>query len=135
MQLRLHDLHLPMRHPFRISQGTTVVQHNLLVELCEDGCRGYGEGASAPAYPAFTAAGMRADLEAARPVIESARWDDPAGLWDQLVPHLGHNRFALCALDEAAHDLWGKRRGAPVWKLWGLELRNLPLSNYTLGIA
>jgi len=135
MQLRLHDLHLPMRHPFRIAQGTTVVQHNLLVELGADGCRGYGEGASAPAYPAFTAGGMRADLEAARPVIESARWDDPAQLWDQLLPRLGHNRFALCALDEAAHDLWGKRQGAPVWKLWGLELRNLPPSNYTLGIA
>ena len=45
-----------------------------------------------------------------------------------------HNPFALCALDEAAHDLWGKQLGAPVWKLWGLELKNLPLSDYTIGI-
>ena len=50
------------------------------------------------------------------------------------LPVLGHNRFALCALDEAAHDLWGKLRGAPVWKLWGLDLRDLPLSDYTIGI-
>lgn len=123
-----------MRHPFRISQGTTVVQHNLLVTLRDGDIEGYGEGASSHAYAAFTADGMRADLEAARTVIEGARWEEPSALWEALLPRLGHNRFALCALDEAAHDLWGKRRGAPVWRLWGLELRDLPVSNYTLGI-
>jgi L-alanine-DL-glutamate epimerase-like enolase superfamily enzyme len=94
---------------------------------------GYGEGASSHAY-AFTAESMRAALEAARPQIESERVDDPAKFWERLLPVLRHNRFALCALDEAAHDLWGKQRGAPVWKLWGLELSNLPLSDYTIGI-
>ena len=134
MQLQLRDLHLPMRHPFTIALGTTTVQHNLLVELTQDGVSGYGEGASADAYPEFTADSMRAALEAARPQIERETLDDPAQLWDRLLPALGHNRFALCALDEAAHDLWGKLRGAPVWKLWGLELRDLPLSDYTIGI-
>ena len=134
MELHLRDLHLPMRHPFTIALGTTTVQHNLLVELRQDGVSGYGEGASTHAYEAFTASSMRAALEAVRPQIERETLDDPAQLWDRLVPVLGHNRFALCALDEAAHDLWGKLRGAPVWKLWGLELRNLPLSDYTIGI-
>jgi L-alanine-DL-glutamate epimerase-like enolase superfamily enzyme len=123
-----------MRHPFTIAHGTTTVQHNLLVELSQEGVSGYGEGASADAYPEFTAQSMRAALEAARPQIEGERLDDPAQLWDRVLPALGHNRFALCALDEAAHDLWGKLRGAPVWKLWGLQLDNLPLSDYTIGI-
>ena len=134
MQLHLRDLHLPMRHAFTIALGTTTVQHNLLVELREDGVSGYGEGASSHAYAAFTADSMRAALEAARPQIEREPLDDPARLWERMLPALGHNRFALCALDEAAHDLWGKQRGAPVWKLWGLELRDLPLSDYTIGI-
>jgi L-Ala-D/L-Glu epimerase len=123
-----------MRHAFTIALGTTTVQHNLLVELEQDGVTGYGEGASSHAYEAFTAESMRAVLEAVRPQIEGEHLGDPAALWDKLVPVLGHNRFALCALDEAAHDLWGKLRGAPVWKLWGLELRNLPPSDYTIGI-
>jgi len=134
MELILTDVHLPMRHAFTIALGTTTVQHNLLVELRQDGVTGYGEGASSHAYHEFTAASMRAALEAARPQIEGARLDDPAQFWDQILPVLGHNRFALCALDEAAHDLWGKQRGAPVWKLLGLELKNLPLSDYTIGI-
>ncbi len=134
MKLRLHDIHLPMRHPFTIALGTTTVQHNLLVELEQNGVVGYGEGASSHAYESFTADSMRAALEAVRPAIERETLADPAQLWDKLLPVLGHNRFALCALDEAAHDLWGKLRAAPVWKLWGLELKNLPLSDYTIGI-
>lgn len=123
-----------MRHPFTIALGTTTVQHNLLVSLEDGGHTGYGEGASSHAYADFTPAGMRKDLEAVRSQIESAVWDTPEELWAQMLPTLGHNRFALCALDEAAHDLWGRRKGQPVWKLWGLELKNIPDSDYTIGI-
>jgi L-alanine-DL-glutamate epimerase-like enolase superfamily enzyme len=134
MKLTLRDLHLPMRHPFTIAHGTTTMQHNLLVELSDDGHVGYGEGASSHAYAAFTADGMRAILEKAAPLIEAANFALPEELWERVFPVLGQNRFALCALDEAAHDLWGKRLGQPVWKLWGLELKNLPASDYTIGI-
>lgn len=134
MKLRLRDIHLPMRHPFTIALGTTTVQHNLLVELEQDGVTGYGEGASSHAYEAFTADSMRQTLEAVRQEIEKETLTDPADFWDRLVPLLGHNRFALCALDEAAHDLWGKLRSAPVWKLWGLDLHHYPFSDYTIGI-
>ena len=50
------------------------------------------------------------------------------------MPLLAHDRFALAALDAAAHDLWGKKLGQPTYRLWGLELDRIPLSNYTLGI-
>jgi L-Ala-D/L-Glu epimerase len=134
MQLRLHHLRLPMRHAFTIAHGTTTVQENLLVELSQDGVVGYGEGASSHAYEQFTAESMRLALESVRGQIEREQLDDPVKLWERLLPVLGHNRFALCALDQAAHDLWGKLRGAPVWRLWGYQLQNLPLSNYTIGI-
>lgn len=134
MKLTLHDLHLPMRHPFTIAHGTTTVQHNLLVALEDGGHTGYGEGATSHAYAQFNAVAMRADLEAVRPQIEAAEWETPELFWQQMIPVLGHNRFALCALDEAAHDLWGRRLGQPVWKLWGLELKNIPVSDYTIGI-
>ena len=135
MQLTLREIDLPLRHAFTIAVGSISVQRNLLVALNDGAHTGYGEGASGSAFKAFTAAGMRADLEAARRHIEAEQLDDPAALWDRLLPVLGHNRFALCALDEAAHDLWGKQRGQPVWKIWGLTQRGGPLSNYTIGIA
>lgn len=134
MELHLRNLQLPLRHPFTVAHGTITVQHSLLVELRQDGVSGYGEGASGSAFKNFTADSMRAALEAARPRIEREVLGDPTPLWDRLVPELGHNRFALAALDEAAHDLWGKLKGAPVWRLWGLALDHLPLSDYTIGI-
>ncbi|HAV64775.1 MAG TPA: dipeptide epimerase [Verrucomicrobiales bacterium] len=134
MELKLTDLRMPMRHPFTIAHGTTTLQHNLLVELRQDGVSGYGECASSTLYGSYTAAAMRAELEAARATIEAVTLDDPMAVWDRLFPVLGHNRFALNGLDAAMHDLWGKLRGQPTWKLLGLELKNLPLSNYTIGI-
>lgn len=135
MKLSLHDIHLPMRHPFTIAHGTTTVQHNLLVALGDGVHTGYGEGASSHAWPQYTAATMREDLEAVRGLIEGCEFTTPEEFHDRMDPVLGENPFALCALDEAAYDLWGRREGAPVWKLWGLTLENLPLSDYTIGIA
>jgi L-Ala-D/L-Glu epimerase len=61
---------------------------------------------------------------------------DPAALWEDLAPQLSPNSFAQCALDTAAHDLWGKLRGQPVWKLWDLpfDQERIPRSDYTIGI-
>lgn len=134
MKLVLHDLALPLRHTFNIAYGSTVVQQSLMVELQADGLSGYGEGSTSSVYARATIPQMREDLEAARALIESEPLHEPAQLWERVAPMLGKNRSALCALDQAAHDLWGKRLGQPTWKLWGLDLRNLPISDYTIGI-
>jgi L-alanine-DL-glutamate epimerase-like enolase superfamily enzyme len=134
MKLSIHDVHLPMRHPFTIAHGTTAVQHNIIVALGDGAQSGYGEAAASLAWAAFQPEGMRAALESARPIIESAEFNTPEELWQHVQPALADNPFALCALDEAAHDLWGKRQGQPVWKLWGLDISRVPVSDYTIGI-
>ncbi len=55
-------------------------------------------------------------------------------MWQKLQPLLHDCPFALCAVDQAAHDLWGKLLARPVYDLWGLSLANLPASNFTIGI-
>jgi L-alanine-DL-glutamate epimerase-like enolase superfamily enzyme len=133
MKLTLHRFELPCRHPFRIWHGTTEVQTSLVVELEQDGMHGYGEAVESRYYDS------RADvliglLEGARSQIEAATLGDPTEFWEAMRPALGSSAFAQCALDVAAHDLWGKLRGAPVWKLWGLRLDVCPPSDYTIGI-
>lgn len=134
MRLHLRDLHLPLRHPFTTAHGTLTTQHNLLIELHLDGLIGYGESPSSRAWPQFNAATSRAALEHARPLIEATPFTTPEALWTTLQPLLADHPFALCALDEAAHDLWGKRHGEPVWKLWGLPPSPLPFTDYTIGL-
>lgn len=134
MTLSIHDIHLPMRHPFTIALGTITKQHNIVVALGDGEYTGYGEGAAGSAWKAYTPAAMRASLEAARNRIESAAFTTPDAFWAEIAPALADNPFALCALDEAAHDLWGKRQGQPVWNLWGLDISRVPVSDYTIGI-
>ncbi|MHC4176081.1 MAG: dipeptide epimerase [Planctomycetota bacterium] len=142
MKLTLHRFDLPTRHPFTISRGTTTVQPTLIVELEQDGVCGYGEAPEC-AYYGATIGNMTAALERVRPQIEAADLEDPIDLWEATGRLLRGDEprnspspatFPQCALDIAAHDLWGKLRGAPVWKLWGLDLENLPPSDYTIGI-
>jgi len=109
------------------------VCRTLVVELEEDGVRGYGEAGENPYYGA-TFDNMTAALGRVRAEVESRGLTDPAALWEKLRPQLQENTFAQSALDMAAWDLWGKLHGWPVWRLWGLSLDDLPPSDYTIGI-
>jgi L-alanine-DL-glutamate epimerase-like enolase superfamily enzyme len=133
MRLRLHAYDLPLAHTFTISRESITSQPTLIVELTQDGLSGYGE-ATSNQYYGFTIERMARDLVALLPQLEATTLSDPAALWSQCHPALKDDPFALCALDQAAHDLWGKLRGQPVWKLWGLSTEKTPASNYTIGI-
>jgi L-alanine-DL-glutamate epimerase-like enolase superfamily enzyme len=133
MQLKLHAFDLPLAHTFTISRESITSQPTLIVELIQDGVSGFGE-ATSNKYYGFTIERMARDLAALASQLEAARLDDPAALWSQCQPLLHDDPFALCALDQAAHDLWGKLLGQPVWKLWGLSIEKTPASNYTIGI-
>ena len=135
MRMHLHQFALRLRHTFKTARGAIDTQNTLVVELAENGQHGYGE-ATTSAYYGCTIDNMAAALEAVRPLLDSRslRDIDPAALWEELDPQLRHNRFAQCALDQAAHDLWGKLRRQPVHRLWGLDAERLPPTSYTIGI-
>jgi L-alanine-DL-glutamate epimerase-like enolase superfamily enzyme len=134
MQLKLHAYDLPLRHTFTISRESITSQPTLVVELRAGNLSGYGE-ATANAYYGFTIERMARDLAGVRKVIEDfGSPDDPEGLHGELQPLLKDDPFALCAVDQAAYDLWGKFEKLPTWKLWGLSIDRTPFSDYTIGI-
>ena len=133
MELRLHQFDLPLRHPFTISRGSVSVQQTLIVELGEAGHSGYGE-ATTNSYYGATYDRMIDALESVRPQLEAAELADPEQLWASMAPHFDSCPFALCALDESAHDLWGKKLGSAVYQLWGLANDVVPVSNFTIGL-
>jgi len=133
MKLHLHRFELPLKHPFTISRGTVEVQPTFVVELEEAGSRGFGE-ATTNTYYGATLDSMSGSLESLRPRIEAYRLEDPAAMWAEFAKELAADPFAQCALDQAAYDLWGKLKGKPVYRLWGLSLDRLPPSNFTIGI-
>ena len=133
MKLTIRSFELPLRHTFTISYDSRDMQETLVVELQQGGHKGYGEATSNPYY-GFTIGSMTEALESIREQIEATDLTSPEEFWASMQPHLAANPFALCALDMAANDLFGKMKGQPLYQLWGLNPDKMPLTDYTIGI-
>lgn len=133
MKLRTFKYKLELKNTFRISHTARDFQETLIVELSDNGYTGYGE-AAATSYYGVDVESMSAIIKKTEPLIAANIHKTPEELWEITKPHFKNNSFAQCALDIAMHDLHGKRNGQPLYKLWGLDLKDTPLSNYTLGI-
>ncbi len=136
MELKYKKFELPLKHVFTISRGSISTQETLIVQISDDGKYGYGESTTNTFYGA-TMENMTSAIESVRSIVENGSIDGPLQLIDQIsrkLPHEKHAKFALNALDGAIHDLWGKKLGAPVYRMWGLTTDNIPVSDYTLGI-
>lgn len=134
MQLRLHPFNLQLRHTFRIAHGARTHQPSLVVELKDGALSGFGE-ATATSYYGQSVEKMQETLEALRDKIENSKWERAEDFWELMRPDLEGNPFVQCALDVAAHDLAARRAGVPLYRHWGLELSEVPITNYTIGIA
>jgi L-alanine-DL-glutamate epimerase-like enolase superfamily enzyme len=136
MQLSYRKFDLPLRHVFTISRGSVSVQETLVVQLAANGKYGYGESTTNSFYGA-TIPNMSSAIESVRSVVEQGSMEGPLQLIDQVarkLPKERYAKFALNAIDQAIHDLWGKLSGSPVYRLWGLTTEKIPMSDYTLGI-
>ncbi len=133
MKLTLHRFELPLKHTFTIAYDSRDTQETLIVELADGPHRGYGEATSNPYYGA-TIEDMTGRLTSLREEIEGYTFGTPEDLWTRLAPSLAEHSFAQCALDMAAHDLYGRQKGQSLYRLWGLNTDHVPLTNYTIGI-
>ena len=124
---------LAFRHPFTISKGTKTHQPTFVVELEWKGICGYGE-APAISYYGIGVEKMGADLEAKRPMLERFALTDPERYWHFLHHLFPGNSFLVCALDMAGWDLFGKLRGLPLYRMFGLDPATAPVSDLTIGI-
>lgn len=133
MQLKFYSYNLELKNTFTISHASRDFQPTLIVALSDGKYTGYGE-AAATSYYGVSVEEMQADIQKIEPLILENIDLEPEELWELTQPHLKENPFALCALDIAMHDLHGKRNKLPLYELWGLELKDFPLTNYTIGI-
>ncbi len=133
MKISVSSHSLKLRHPFGISRGTSTVCRTVVVEVSDWGQCGWGE-AGANSYYQASIESITASVEKARPILGALEPAPAESLWARLHEALRGDTFALCALDCALHDLWGKIQRKPVWQLWGLSLAKVPPSDYTIGL-
>ena len=124
MKLHWEPINLELRTTFRVAHGASDVRNNVFVHLDD----GVGEAAAVPYY-GETQEGI---IEYLRAVPELG--DDPFDMEAVLAKRPAGSRAARSAIDEALHDLWGKKLGQPLYKLFGLNPDNLPLTSFTIGM-
>ena len=133
LRLQADILELKTRHPFIIARGSQDLYRTVAIRLVDrDGVEGWGEAAPQRFY-GETPETVLAALEA----YATALPENPYHLEDaeaRLEVQLKGNNSARAALSAALHDLVGKRLGAPVYRLFGLDPARCPVSTFTIGI-
>jgi L-Ala-D/L-Glu epimerase len=124
MKLHWEPITLDLKTTFRVAHGASDQRHNVLVYLDD----GVGEAAAVPYY-GETQQGIIEYLKSAPDL-----GDDPFDMDAVLAKRPAGSRAARSAIDEALHDLWGKKLGQPLYKLFGLNAKNLPLTSFTIGM-
>ncbi|MDB4331865.1 dipeptide epimerase [bacterium] len=133
LNLRLHAFELPLKHAFGISRRTHSVQESLVVELSDGRVRGFGEAVAVPYY-GMSLSRIYNAVNGVREVVESLDWQHPSDFWNEIAGKLKGEAFALCAIDQAVHDLWGKQAQRPTHEMLGFSFGAEPLSSFTIGI-
>ncbi len=134
MKIDLFPITLQLKETFTISRDSYSERRALIVELSAIGKSGYGE-ASEHSYYGVEQQEMIQHATSIKSIIEEYAFDNPTNFWRYMKPHLRENSFLQCAIDNAAHDLFGKICNQPSHKLWGLNADHLIKTSYTLGIA
>jgi len=124
MKLYWEPITLDLKTTFRVAHGASDQRFNVLVYLDD----GVGEAAAVPYY-GETQEGI---IEYLKMVPDLG--DDPFDMDSVLARRPVGSRAARSAIDEALHDLWGKKLGQPLYKLLGLNPNNLPLTSFTIGM-
>lgn len=128
MNLTVSPLTLTLKTTFRVAHGASDQRGNVLVRLEHGGFTGYGEAAAVPYY-GDTQATLMEWLNAL-----PAFGEDPDAL-ESILKNLPPGPAAAhAAVDMALHDLWGKRLGKPLYRLFGLSPTCLPQTSFTISI-
>ena len=133
MKLSYQVFDLPLKHTFTIAHQSRDIQDTLIVKLEEGEIYGLGESTTNPFY-GMTIENMRACLEEFRPVVERGNWNSPDELWALGRNVFKENPFAQCSLDMAAWDWFSKKKGKKLYEFLGLNPKNIPTTNFTIGI-
>lgn len=133
MDVKLHSYKLQLKHTFTISRESYDFQPSLIVELSENGISGFGEATSNPYYK-MTVESMTEKINSHLEIITSLSEETPENFWKKLQPFFADNMFALCALDMAFNDLYAKKQQQKLYEVWGYDIANNPMTDYTIGI-
>ncbi len=124
---------LMLRHTWTTTMSASTYRDTLFVRFTHDGVTGVGEGAPIVRYNEDAKTGQQA-LESIRGVIESADPWQFDKVMHGVFANLPGNKAAKAALDIALMDWVGNKLGVPLYRYFGLDPKDAPVTMFSIGI-
>ncbi len=132
-QMETEVIRLKLKHTWTTTMSSSDYRDTLHVRYTRDGITGYGEGAPIVRYHEDALGGQKA-LESIRSFITSV---DPWS-YDKLMTRIFRQvegQFAAkAALDIALMDWIGKRLNVPLYRFFGLDPADAPITTFSIGM-
>ncbi|MEA3460837.1 MAG: enolase C-terminal domain-like protein [Bacteroidota bacterium] len=132
MKLSFRPYELQLKHTFTVAGNSRDTTPVVLTEIEYEGHTGYGE-ASMPPYLGESQESVIKFLKK----VDLGQFKDPFML-DDILAYVDSidegNRAAKACVDIALHDLIGKLVDQPLYRLWGINPKNTPMTSFTIGI-
>ena len=139
MKLSFHRFTIHPKVPFTIARSSATVYERVFVRLRDEALvEGWGEAAP-NAYYHESADTAEAALPQLGRVLERSRTVDSLHdidiLEEWMRTEVRGDASARAAVSMAAHDLLAKKRGQPLWKVFGLDPMLAPATSFTIAIT
>lgn len=129
IHLQHRTIDLQLRHTFRLARGDSDSRRVLIVEIEADGLVGRGEAAPIARYGQDAVSAARAAETMVARLGDHRAFDSAAAL-----AAVAAEPAAAAAVDMALRDLAGKRLGAPLYQMMGIDPRTMPVTSFTIGM-
>jgi L-alanine-DL-glutamate epimerase-like enolase superfamily enzyme len=131
--LETEIVRITLRHTWTTTMSSSDYRDVIYTRYTRDGVTGLGEGAPIVRYKE-SAKSADAMLQGVRPMVETA---DPWA-YDKLLARVSRQvkgeHAGRAALDIALFDWIGKRLGIPIYRLFGLDPADAPLTTMSIGV-
>ena len=124
---------LKLRHTWTTTMSSSQFRDTLHVHFTRDGVTGLGEGAPIVRYHE-EAAGARQAVESMRGMLLSADPWQFQKVMAEIFRKIDGQFAAKAAIDLALMDWVGKKLGIPIYRLFGLDPTNAPVTTFSIGI-
>jgi L-Ala-D/L-Glu epimerase len=125
---------LVLRHTWTTTMSSSTYRDTVNVQYLRDGITGYGEGAPIIRYKEYPEQAMQA-IESIKGQIEAG---DPR-MYEKTIAGIrralgDHQRAAMAAVDIALFDWLGKKLDMPLYRFFGLDPADAPITDFSIGI-
>lgn len=136
MELYFQTFRIHKRFALTISRGTTAKSNNIWIRVKQEEIEGWGEVSafSLDNQHRYQTKSQLEELREITPILDKYHpWEIQK--LEATLRELGVSPPVKAGIDTACWDWLGKKAKLPLWKLWGLDLKQIPPTSLTIGIT